>query len=239
MNKVIVFVLLAMAVAFAGENFSQLKVVSQHPRLDGNAGVWWSQNKKGPVTVWFHGGMTSNNCEKGLVAGSDFFEMVPAQTVVSASACGSNHWVTRAAIEWVDAALDTIAARRGAPVDTVNLVGISDGGLGVLSYASWGKRPQMNRLLMSAYGPSLGRAQDVAAQLAPRKGRWLFLQGGSDRLYPSQETFPWDAIFCKNIGTECDTKLDPAGEHDWSYWQKKRKNWILEFFSAKPLTKTR
>lgn len=240
MNKVILLVLFAVATSFCGETFTRLNVVSAAPRsVDGNAGVWWGSNDKGPVNVWFHGGMTSSDCEKGQIAGRDFYQMLPQYTTVSVSACKNNHWVTRNAIEWVDAALDSIAARRGSPVDTVNLVGISDGGLGVLSYASWGKRSQKNRLLMSAYGPSLGSAQDVAAQLAPRKGSWRFMQGGADRLYPAQETIAWDAVFCKNIETECDMKYDPAGEHDWSYWQNKRKKWILEFFSAKPLTKTR
>lgn len=230
MNKVIALVLFAVVFGFCGDNFTRYKVFSIRSQIESNAGVWWGSDNKGPVTIWFHGGMTSNNCEKGLVAGRDISEMVPKYTTVSVSACRNNHWVTNTAVEWVDAALDSVAVHRNAPVDSVILIGISDGGLGVMSYASWGKRPQKARLLMSAYGPSLGSASGVAQQLASRKGRWRFLQGGADRLYPGRETQNWDSDFCKNVGTDCDVKFDAAGEHDWSYWQKNRKDWILEFF---------
>ena len=239
MNKVIVLVLLSAAVVVAGEKFTQLKVVSASSRLECAVGVWWGIVNNAPVAVWFHGGMSSGNCEKGLVAGRDFSEMFPGFTTVSVSACKNNHWVTRTAVEWVDAALDSVAARRGVPVDSVHLVGISDGGLGVVAYTSWGGRGQRSRLLMSTYGPALGHAEDVALQLKSRRGRWLFLQGGSDRLYPARETTTWNGLFCQNVGSECDMRFDPEGEHDWSYWQNKRKNWILEFFSEIPLTKTR
>lgn len=239
MNKVICIVLSAVAVAFSAERFLQLTVSANYPAIESKAGVWFSPDSKGPVTVWFHGGMTSGNCEKGLVAGRDISEMVPEYTTVSVSACKNNHWVTRTAIQWVDAALDSIAVRRGAPVDSVNLIGISDGSLGVVSYAFWGKRSQVSRVLMSSYGPALGSPAEVALQLSSRKGRWRFIQGGADRLYPSSETLPWITDFCKNVGTECDLKFDPVGEHDWSFWQKHQKNWILEFFYAKPLTKKR
>lgn len=239
MNKVILFVLLLVAAAFCGDNFLSLTVTAERPSVDSKVGIWWGKNDKGPVTVWFHGGMTSNNCEKGLVAGRDISEMVPEYTTVSVSACKNNHWISNAAVDWVDFALDSIAARRKSPVDSVILIGVSDGGLGVLFYSSWGRRPQISRTLISAYGPSLGKAEDVAMVLASKKGRWRFIQGGADRLYPGKETLPWDAIFCKNVGAECDVKFDPAGEHDWSYWQNKHKDWILEFFFKKPLTKKR
>lgn len=240
MNKVISLVLFVAAFAFAAKDTLQLQVYSPSARGVSKTGVWLSsQGNKGPVTIWFHGGMTSRNCEKGLVAGSDMAEMVPEYTVVSVSACGNNHWVSRQGIEWVEAALDSLAARRKSPVDSVYLIGVSDGALGVITYASWGSRTPVAQVLISSYGPSLGDARVVAGQPKLRRGRWRFIQGGSDRLYPSQETVPWIDAFCKNLGTECDYKFDPRGEHDWSYWKKEHKDWILEFFSKKPLTKRR
>ena len=111
------------------------------------------------------------------------------------------------------------------------MVGISDGSLGVIAYSMWGKRKIINRILMSSYGESLGPAAQVATQPTLKSGHWRFIQGGADRLYPAEKTVPWIQEFCQNVGTTCDLKFDPQGEHDWSYWQNKHKDWILENFS--------
>ena len=95
---------------------------------------------KSSVVVWFHGGMGSSNCEKGLVAGNDFANLYPEKIVVSVSACRENHWITKNMIDVVDAALDSVAARRRSPVERVSLVGVSDGSLGVLVYSLEGRR---------------------------------------------------------------------------------------------------
>ncbi len=182
--------------------------------------------------------MTSGNCEKGFVAGRDIHEMT-GYTSVSVSACRNNHWLTQNAVEWVDAALDSVGRMRKSPVSEVFLVGISDGSLGVIGYSLYGRRLPRGRVLMSSYGAALGPADRLASQANLRRGRWRFIQGGSDRLYPAQETVPWMETFCRNVGVECDLKFDPAGEHDWSYWQNKHKDWILDIFSQKPLTKRR
>jgi pimeloyl-ACP methyl ester carboxylesterase len=196
-------------------------------------GVWRLPNNKSTAgtILWFHGGMTSGNCQKGLVAGSDLAKLLPKYTIVSASACKQNHWVDESTIQSVDNALDSLAKRSGKKIDEVSLVGISDGSLGVIAYSLWGKRKVQTRVLMSSYGASLGPAAQVAAQVPLRSGRWRFIQGGADRLYPADATLPWIQEFCQNVGTICDLKFDPQGEHDWSYWQNKRKEWILEFFS--------
>ena len=99
------------------------------------------QFAKSDVVVWFHGGMTSGNCEKGLVAGDDFSKLFPNVIVVSASACRDKHWATGVMVAAVDAAIDSVAARRGSPVDTISLVGVSDGALGVLVYSASEGRP--------------------------------------------------------------------------------------------------
>ena len=193
------------------------------------AGIWWPKKiKKASVVVWFHGGMSSGNCAKGLVAGADFAELYPEKIVVSVSACRENHWVTKAAINAVDAALDSVAAKRGAPVEHVSLVGISDGSLGVLVYSLEGRRAVDDRLLMSSFGAFLGGAVELAAPKKMQVGRFRFLQGGKDRLYPSDQTVPWITEFCKVVQVDCELRFDPEGEHDWSYWKGKRMEWIRD-----------
>lgn len=224
-------------------------VMSPGVPLKSLAGVWnlkssnTSKKKNGhrPVAVWFHGGMTSGNCGKGLVAGGDLGEMLPEYVVVSVSACRENHWVTPVAVGWVDAALDSIAARRGSPVDEIYMLGISDGALGVMAYSLWGRRQIVSRVLISSYGASFGDAREIAGQSRLRTGRWRFIQGGADRLYPAEITVPWITQFCNEVGhgngektdVRCDLKFDSVGEHDWSYWKRERLDWILEIFKEK------
>ena len=205
-------------------------------------GVWWPELPKkvrsgvpknlasAQVVVWFHGGMTSGNCRKGFVAGEDFSKLFPNVIVVSASACRENHWVTPTMETVIEAALDSVAARRKAPVDEVSLVGVSDGALGVLDYSMRGKRRVRDRLLVSSFGKLLGPAGEIAAQPRVRSGRWRFLQGGNDRLFPAEQAKPWIEEFCRAVGVDCALRFDPAGEHDWSYWREKHIDWVTEAF---------
>ena len=196
-------------------------------------GVWRHLGGKvsAGTVIWFHGGMTSNNCQKGLVAGSDLAVLLPEYTVVSASACKQTHWVEPTTIQAIDESLDALAMRQNHPIDEISLVGISDGSLGVIAYSLWGKRKVANRVLMSSYGEALGPAVQVARQSTMNRGRWRFIQGGKDRLYPAEASVPWIQEFCQNVGAACDLKFDAEGEHDWSYWKNRHKEWILEIFS--------
>ena len=236
--KFLLAALFAFSLAFAS-NPDSLTVRFMDPEkkvfVSSATGVWWPAQPKSSkhVVVWFHGGMTSNNCQKGLVAGEGFSKLVPDVVVLSVSACRDKHWVTGAMVAAVDAALDSVAKRRASFVEEVSLVGVSDGALGVLAYSMHGRRRVKERLLVSSFGPALGPASQVAATLKAKSGRWRFLQGGSDRLYPPHETLPWIQEFCKNVGADCDLKYDPAGEHDWNYWQERHLDWILEAFLRK------
>ena len=197
-------------------------------------GVWWPKSSAdAPVFVWFHGGMTSGNCEKGLVAGDDLSKLYPSAIVVSASACRENHWATASMVAVVDRALDSVAAIRKSPVKSVSLVGISDGAIGVFVYSQAGSHSVKDRLLMSSNGSLLGDARSVAQVKKFKEGRWRFLQGGSDRLYPSEVTVPWIDSFCKTLQGDCDLKFDQAGEHDWSYWRDKHMDWIRAAIAPK------
>ena len=233
-----IFVLSAVA-AFAAPkktvapSLNDSIVVSvQGSPVQSQTGIWWPKSgaAKAPVVVWFHGGMSSGNCTKGLVAGNDFAKLYPGKIVVSASACRENHWVTKTMIDAVDAALDSVAARRKSPVERVSLVGVSDGSLGVLVYSLEGRRTVDDRLLMSSFGGFLGEPRGIASANTARMrlGRYRFLQGGKDRLYPSEKTVPWITEFCKAVQVDCELRFDPEGEHDWAYWKDKHLDWIRE-----------
>ena len=157
--------------------------------------------------------------------------MLTHYTVVSASACRQDHWLSPGTIQAVDIALDSLEKRDRAKITEISLIGISDGSLGVIAYSMWGKRKIANRTLISSFGETLGPAAQVARLPQMQNGQWRFIQGGNDRLYPTEASIPWIQDFCQNVGTKCDLKFDPQGEHDWSYWQNNHKDWILEFFS--------
>ncbi|OWV21487.1 hypothetical protein B7982_10230 [Fibrobacter sp. UWB2] len=239
-NLVAWVMLLASALAFASPDSLVIDVHSAKASFQSPTGIWWpksvgksarkssAKRANAPVVVWFHGGMGSANCAKGLVAGTDFAELYPEKIVVSVSACRENHWVTPAAITAVDAALDSIAARRKSPVERVSLVGVSDGSLGVLVYSLEGRRAVEDRLLMSSFGAFLGEPAGLASPKKMHTGRFRFLQGGKDRLYPSDQTEPWITEFCKAVQVDCELRFDPEGEHDWSYWKGKRMDWIRD-----------
>lgn len=223
-------VLFASVVAFA----SQDSLAIEAGGIISNVGVWWPDStKKAPIVIWFHGGMSSGNCSKGFVAGDDFSKIYPKAIVVSASACRENHWATPQIVAVLERTLDSIAVVRKRPVEEVSLVGVSDGAIGVFFYSLNGRRHVQDRLLISSNGSLLGDAQKFASFQKYKEGRWRFLQGGSDRLYPTNLTVPWIDGFCKALKSDCDLRFDPAGEHDWSYWKNKRMEWILEAIKLK------
>lgn len=240
--KFLGIVLLASVFAFGLDRSASLNVPVGKGMSNSPVGIWWPAVKgnspkalsEAPVIVWFHGGMKSANCEKGLVAGRAMSDLVPEAVVISASACRENHWATPQMVGTVDAALDSLSQRMGRPIKEVSLVGVSDGFFGVMFYTLYGKRQSVkNRLMISSYGPFLGTSLEVSAAMKGKSGRWRFLQGGSDRLYPSGETLPWIQDFCRNVGSDCDLKYDPAGEHDWSYWEKRYPQWIRDAIFTK------
>ena len=240
MKRFTFIVVFLVAFAFAAPDSLVISVGTSGAQSP--TGIWWPKSvnskksakvrlasaAKSSVVVWFHGGMSSGNCAKGLVAGADFAELYPEKIVVSVSACRANHWVTKNMVDVVDAALDSVAARRNAPVERVSLVGVSDGSLGVLVYSLEGRRAVNDRLLMSSFGEFLGEPLAIALQKKMQSGRFRFLQGGKDRLYPSDQTVPWITEFCKSVQVDCELRFDPEGEHDWLYWKGRRLDWIRE-----------
>jgi pimeloyl-ACP methyl ester carboxylesterase len=187
------------------------------------------------VIVWFHGGMQSTNCEKGLIAGNSLASLISDKSslvVLSASACESHHWLSTEALQVTDALMDSLEVRWKVKIMEVSLIGISDGGLGVLGYTLQGKRKVVSRMLISTNLTRAVDPQSLAAARRSQTGTWLFLQGGRDQLYSPEMVYPWLDSFCQSAGSKrCELKIDPRGEHDWSWWLQNRKEWLLGFLN--------
>lgn len=235
--KVLACLLLAAVLARSAES---VPFVADSMRIvlgsfESPAAVWHPQKVVHPrLLVWFHGGMQGKKCDKGLEAGAalvPFLERLSRESaVLSVSACRENHWLSGAPLAAVDRMLDSLEARWKLKIDTVSLVGVSDGGLGVVGYTLYGKRSVRGRLLVSTNLAAVADAKNLAEDPRARTGTWMFLQGGSDRLYPSDRTVPWMERFCSALGGKvCRIRFDERGEHDWSWWTLRRESWIREF----------
>lgn len=204
------------------------------------AGVWStsSHKQKSPsVIIWFHGGMQSPNCQKGLIAGKGLFEHLNDSNIIiaSPSACQNNHWLSPSLTSITDKLIDSLEGHFKFSIQEVHLAGVSDGTLGVLAYSINGKRNVLSRLLISSNLSILGDFQKLSQIKKIKTGKWLFLQGGRDRLYPASHVLPWLYSFCESIGSSCNIVFDAEGEHDWSYWVEKHPNQIRDFrFSKLP-----
>jgi hypothetical protein len=107
------------------------------------------------------------------------------------------------------------------------LLGVSDGGLGVLAYTLEGRRFVARRMLVSVWLGQLADPSVLARVPRVRQGGWRFFQGGSDRLYPKGNTVPWMREFCAGMGSlQCLVQFDAAGEHDWAWWRAHRLEWL-------------
>lgn len=188
-----------------------------------------SSSKDAPIVIWFHGGMGSSKCDKGEIAGKGFSELASKAVVVSPSACKENHWVSESTIIRVDKILDFLEKQQKRGIKELNLVGVSDGALGVFIYSLYGKRKVNHRLLVSGFLKALGEPRDFAYAKKLQQGTWTFFQGKRDRLYPSELTFPWNQEFCLKRKNKCEILEDNLGEHDWSYWEKNQKEMIFKF----------
>lgn len=227
--------LISSAALAADKKFSADSLELLQPNFKSPAAVWYKGSPKNPnVFVWFHGGMQSSKCAKGYEAGAallPFLEKARGENIVaSVSACREHHWLSNEAMSAVDQLLDTLERRWKLKIDTVSLVGVSDGGLGILSYSFVGKRAVKARLLVSTNLSAVSGSQNFYLESKLQRGSWTFLQGGSDRLYPAARTVPWIEAFCQKIGPKnCRLRFDEKGEHDWSWWTAHQNFWIQEF----------
>lgn len=199
-----------------------------------SAAAIWTPHKKSKqpmsVMIWLHGGMQSGKCEKGYEAGLALLPWVEGQNIVvaSPSVCRDKHWLTPEGLTAIESLLDTIFVRYKVEPANVSLVGVSDGGFGVMHYSLQGKRPIRKRVMISTYAGAwvpTERIVDVKEKLS--HGSWHFVQGGADRLFPAELAKPWIEAFCQQV-PHCNLQWDPKGEHDVSWWITNRPEWLRQ-----------
>lgn len=238
--KIFCILLFFVATIFAKQSpqlpkFSADSILIAVKNFQSPAAVFHLKKVRQPkVYVWFHGGMQSAKCAKGYEAANalvPFLEKSKSEAIaISVSACKENHWLSNNALLVVDKMLDSVEMRFHIRIDSVSLVGVSDGGLGIAGYTLYGKRSIRSRLLVSTNLSAVADAKNLAQDPKIRQGAWTFLQGGSDRLYPRNQTLPWMEKFCAALGVKkCRIHFDENGEHDWSWWTTHRAEWIQEF----------
>lgn len=132
------------------------------------------------LLLWFHGGMRSQNREKGLEAHRPLLAFADSARFVmaSASAFAGRDWLSPATLRTVDALVDTLRALYPLG-DDLRLVGVSDGCLGILRYASAGKWRAGRKLLIS----SLPQAAMTEEQLHPDAHLHFYPEGEHDFSY--------------------------------------------------------
>jgi pimeloyl-ACP methyl ester carboxylesterase len=193
--------------------------------------------KGGPrrgLIVWLHGGMRSQNREKGFEAHRALIGFVDPKSwyLCSPSAFGGEEWLTPKGLAHIDALIDYMAAHY--PIDTgdVNLVGVSDGSLGVIAYSLQGRRDPQRRVLISSFPPAVLPLEALAGQPRFARGSWDFLQGGRDRLFPVDQALPylqqWERLY-----PNAHLHYFPDGEHDFSFYASQAPDLLKSLFSAK------
>lgn len=197
------------------------------------AGIWIPRKKlpkHPPVLIWLHGGMQSGKCEKGFEAAKAALPWLNGRGIVvaSPSVCREKHWLSPEGLHAIEALLDTLEQRFSIDPQQVTLMGVSDGGFGVLHYSLAGRRAVARRILVSTYpGAWIPQTQIADVKEKFSRGSWLFLQGGADRLFPEHLTKPWMETFCTQV-PHCRLRWDSLGEHDFSWWAEHRPTWIQE-----------
>ncbi|MEO7776372.1 MAG: hypothetical protein ABIY63_02500 [Fibrobacteria bacterium] len=177
--------------------------------------------RKPGLIVWLHGGMGGRNREKGLEAHRALLPFVApgAYYLCSPSAFGGAEWPTPHGIAHIDALLDYMAAHYDFDQGDINLVGVSDGNLGIIAYSLNGKRGLHRRVLISSAPQLVLPPESLPGQARFGTGSWDFLQGGRDRLFPSDQVIPylqrWEALY-----PNAHLHYFPEGEHDFSFYSE-------------------
>ena len=189
--------------------------------------------RKPGLIVWLHGGMGSRNREKGFEAHRAILPFLDpgAYYVCSPSAYGGQEWPTPQGIAHIDALIDYMAAHYAFDTADINLVGVSDGNLGVIAYSLQGKRALHRRVLISSAPQLVLPLESLPGQARFGTGTWDFLQGGRDRLFPPDQVVPylqqWEKLY-----PNAHLHYFPDGEHDFSYYSNSAAALLKSLFSA-------
>jgi pimeloyl-ACP methyl ester carboxylesterase len=187
--------------------------------------------KKAGLIVWFHGGMRSQNREKGIQAHRALIPFVNAGKyyLCSPSAFSGEDWLSTKGFAHAEALMDYMVSRYSIDTQDINLVGVSDGCLAVILYSLSGKRAINRRVLISSFPQLVLSPESLAGQSRFATGSWDFLQGGRDRLFPSAQVLPflqaWEKIY-----PNARIHFFPEGEHDYSYYAENASNLLKSLF---------
>gem|GEM_PF-923442 len=191
------------------------------------------RGKRRPLIVWLHGGMRSQNREKGIeahramtlfVGPSDYY-------LCSPSAFSGQEWTRPEGINHIDTLIGYMLAHYPIDAKDINLVGVSDGCLGAVVYCLHGKYAINRRVLISSAPQLVLPAESLAGQARFATGSWDFLQGGKDRLFPPDQVIPylkrWETLY-----PNAHLHYYPEGEHDFSYYAVKAPDLLKTIFSV-------
>jgi hypothetical protein len=185
------------------------------------------------LIVWLHGGMRSGNSEKGAEAHRAILPFIDPTSfyLASPSAFGGQDWLSPKGIEHIDALIEYMVNRYPIDLTNINLVGVSDGSLGVIAYTIGGKFPLRRHVLISSFPQIVIPPEALAGQTRFTTGTWDFFQGGQDRLFPTQQVLPylnrWVAVY-----PNAHLHYFPEGEHDFSYYATHAAEMLKTIFAS-------
>lgn len=188
---------------------------------------------KAGLIVWLHGGMRSQNPEKGLEAHRGWLAYIPERRyyVCSPSAYAGAEWPTPRGLGHIEALIDHMLEAYPIDPGNVNMVGVSDGCLGVIAYSLQGAHPLRRRVLISSAPQLVLPLETLAGQPRFAQGTWDFVQGGKDRLFPADQVMPYLERF-RAAYPNARVHAFPEGEHDFSWYAEHEPALLKTFFAA-------
>jgi pimeloyl-ACP methyl ester carboxylesterase len=187
---------------------------------------------KAGLIVWLHGGMRSQNREKGLDAHRGWLDYIPPRRyfVCSPSAYAGAEWPTPQGLAHIEVLIDYMLKHYPIDAGDVNMVGVSDGCLGVVAYSLQGSRPLHHRVLISSAPQLVLPIESLPGQPRFSQGSWDFVQGGKDRLFPAEQVFPYLSQF-RALYPNAQVHAFPEGEHDFSWYAQNAPDLLRTFFA--------
>ena len=187
---------------------------------------------KAGLIVWLHGGMRSQNRDKGFDAHRGWLDYIPARRyyVCSPSAYAGAEWPTPQGLGHIEALIDYMLKTYPIDPSELSMVGVSDGSLGVITYSLQGSRPLRERVLISSAPQLVLPLGSLPGQARFADGTWDFVQGGKDRLFPADQVFPYLAQF-QALYPNARVHPFPEGEHDVSWYAEHAPALLRTFFA--------
>jgi pimeloyl-ACP methyl ester carboxylesterase len=189
---------------------------------------------KAGLIVWLHGGMRSQNREKGFEAHRAWLGFIPPGRyfLCSPSAYGGAEWTTPQGLGHIDTLIGHMLSAYPIDPKDINMVGVSDGCLGVIAYSLQGARGLRQRVLISSAPQLVLPQENLAGHARFAQGSWDFLQGGRDRLFPPDQVFPYLQRF-QGLYPNARVHAFPEGEHDFSWYAQQVPDTLKALFPGK------